>query len=90
MVGKFMKKIQLQDRFRWILTTTIYSICTITLNIGWTLPFLYGGLAEFTIFTIVVPTTLAIFSIALFFIGLFLVLPIIGIKETNGSDAESS
>jgi len=84
-----MKKIQLQDRSRWILTTIMYSICAITLNIGWTLPFLYGGLAEFPLIKLVLPTILAIFAITLFFIGLFLILPIIGIAETDMGEVKS-
>ncbi|MFX1562023.1 MAG: hypothetical protein ACFFDP_01815 [Promethearchaeota archaeon] len=84
-----MNKIELQSRSRWILTTIIFSICVITLNIGWTLPFLYGGVAEFPIVKLVLPTILTFFAIALFILGLFIILPIIGIIKTDASDAES-
>lgn len=84
-----MIKFELQDRSRWILTTTMYILCAIVLNIGWTLPFLYGGFAVFPVIKQVLPGLLTMLAIVLFFLGLFIILPIIGVLETDTSDAGS-
>ncbi|MFX1562718.1 MAG: hypothetical protein ACFFDP_05375 [Promethearchaeota archaeon] len=83
-----MMNFELQDRSRWILSSIMFAICAIILNIGWTIPFLYGGLTALPVVKLVFPTILTFLAAFLFFLGVIIILPIIGETETDTENPE--